>query len=238
MPAISQNAPRQPTNNRDYLTYDDTSDELGLNSRLWWSPQPGNQLFHVEGFGNVIICAGIKARHLVAPPVAGGEDEHRHLVAFPAPGFQNADPIHNRQAQIQDHTIIRFRIAQEVTLFAVGGIVDHIAGIGQGVDQLPVDIGIIFNDEYAHKRFLFARQPNTELAAHHGSCLSINHDNVQLALVARFDNISWGSATGKSYVEKLACGRHPLRDAGGGRGRNELVPIGLGQLEIGSNAGA
>ena len=36
---------------------------------------------HVEGLGHIVVGAGIEALHLVAPAVARGEDEHRHLLA-------------------------------------------------------------------------------------------------------------------------------------------------------------
>ena len=35
----------------NFVQYDDTSDSLGLNSRLWWIPEPGNQLFLVLNQG-------------------------------------------------------------------------------------------------------------------------------------------------------------------------------------------
>ena len=92
----------------------------------------GQHFFHVERLGDIIVGAGIEARHLVAPAVARGEDEHRHLLAGAAPFFQHADAIEHRQAEIENHRVIGFGVAEEMAFLAVHGLVDHIARIGQG----------------------------------------------------------------------------------------------------------
>ena len=46
----------------------------------------GEQLLHVEGLRYVIVGAGIEALDLVAPAVAGGQDDDRRLAALAAPG--------------------------------------------------------------------------------------------------------------------------------------------------------
>ena len=48
------------------------------------------QLLHVEGLGDVVVGAGIHAGHLVAPAVARGEDDDRHLALGAAPLLEHA----------------------------------------------------------------------------------------------------------------------------------------------------
>ena len=110
----------------------------------------GQHFFHLERFDHIIIGTGVKARHLVAPAVTRRENQHRHLLAGAAPFFQDADAVQNRQAEVQDHRIIGFGFAEEVPLLAIHGLVDHIACIAEGGHNLPVQVGIVFNDKYAH----------------------------------------------------------------------------------------
>ena len=56
----------------------------------------------------------------------------------------------HRQAEIEDDGVIGLGIAEEMALLAVHGRVDDIAGIGQRRHELPVEIGIILDDEQAH----------------------------------------------------------------------------------------
>ena len=105
---------------------------------------------HVEGLGDIVVGAGIEALHLVAPAVARGEDEHRHLAVGAAPFLEHADAVDHRQAEIEHDRVIGFGLAEIVAFLAVLGAVDHIARIGQSGDDLPVEIWIIFDDEQSH----------------------------------------------------------------------------------------
>ena len=108
------------------------------------------QLLHVEGLGDVVVGAGVHAGHLVAPAVAGGEDDHRHLALGAAPLLEHADAVHLRQAGIENDQVVGLGLAQEVALLAVEGRVDGVAGIGQRRHQLTIEIAIIFHDQDAH----------------------------------------------------------------------------------------
>ena len=87
--------------------------------------------------------------HLVAPAVARGENQNRHGAAGAAPGFQNRDTIHFRQADIENDGVVGFALAEIMPFLAVESAVDHIAGIGQRGGELPVEIGIVFDNEKA-----------------------------------------------------------------------------------------
>ena len=108
------------------------------------------QLLHVEGLGEVVVGAGVHAGHLVAPAVAGGEDDDRHVAVGAPPLLQHADAVHLRQADIEDDDVVRLGLAEEIAFLAVGGEVDGIARIGQRGHELALEIGIILDDENTH----------------------------------------------------------------------------------------
>ncbi len=111
---------------------------------------PRQHLLHMEGLGDIVVGAGIEALHLVAPAVARGEDQHRHLLALAAPGFQHREAVHLRQADIEHHGVVRFVLAEIMAFLAIMGAVDRIARIGQRFEDLAVEIGIVLDDEQTH----------------------------------------------------------------------------------------
>ena len=90
--------------------------------------QAGQQFFHVEGFGQVIVGTGIDAGHFFVPGVARSQDQHRHRAPGGTPFFQHRDAIHLRQTEIQHDRVVRLGIAHEVGIDAVVRHIDHIAG--------------------------------------------------------------------------------------------------------------
>ena len=104
-------------------------------------------LLHVEGLGDVVVGAGVHAGHLVAPAVARGEDEHRHLALVAAPLLEHAEAVHLGQAEIEHDGVVGLGIAEEMPLLAVEGGIDGVARIAQRRDELPVEIGIVLDDE-------------------------------------------------------------------------------------------
>src|SRR5437667_402889 len=77
------------------------------------------------------VDAGVEALHLVAPAVARGEDEHRHGAAGAPPSLEHRDAVHLGQADVEDDRVIGLAFAEKVTLLAVEGAVDHVAGVGE-----------------------------------------------------------------------------------------------------------
>jgi hypothetical protein len=78
------------------------------------------------------------------------EDKHGHNAARFAPFLQNGHAVHFRQAEIEHDCVIGLGVAEEMPLLAVGGRIDHVAGLAQGFLELTLQIGIVFNQEYAH----------------------------------------------------------------------------------------
>ncbi len=113
-------------------------------------PHARQQLLHVERLGDIVVGAGVHAGHLVAPAVARGEDDHRHLALGAAPLLEHADAVHLRQADVEDDDVVGLGLAEEVAFLAVEGGIDGIAGIGERRDQLAIEIAIILDDQNAH----------------------------------------------------------------------------------------
>ena len=67
-----------------------------------------------------------------------------------APALQHGDAVHLRQADVEDDGVIGLGVAEEVPLLAVMGPVDDIARLFQGLGELPVQIPVVLDNQYAH----------------------------------------------------------------------------------------
>ena len=113
---------------------------------------PRQHFLEMKRLCDIVVGAGVETLHLVAPAVAGGQDQNRHRAAVAPPGLQHRDAVHLRQADIEHDRVIGLAVAEKVPLLAVEGAIDHIAGVGQRRGELTIEIGIIFNDEQAQAR--------------------------------------------------------------------------------------
>ena len=111
---------------------------------------PCQHFFEMEWLRHVVVGAGVEPLHLVAPTVARREQQDRHGPPCPAPGFKHRNAVHLRQADIQHHRVVRFGLAEVVPLLTVKGTVDNVAGFGQRRRQLPVQVGIVLDNEKTH----------------------------------------------------------------------------------------
>ena len=93
--------------------------------------QARQHFLHVEGLGDIIVGAGVKALHLVAPAVARGEDQHRHLRPALRQSSSTRDAVHLRQADVEHDGVIGLGLAEEPALLAVEGAIDGIARLLQ-----------------------------------------------------------------------------------------------------------
>src|SRR5215471_3413181 len=106
-------------------------------------------LLEMEGFGDVVVRAGVKTLNLVAPAVARGQDEDRHGPAGAAPGLEHRDAVHLRQTNVENDRIVRLALAEKMAFFAVERAIDHVACVDERGRKLPVEIGIVLDDEEA-----------------------------------------------------------------------------------------
>jgi len=85
----------------------------------------------MKRLAQIIVGAGFKTIHPLMPGIAGGEHNHRNVIAFGAPGAQHLKPGFFRQSQVQYHRIVRFDIAENFSITAVAGQVRGKTSFGQ-----------------------------------------------------------------------------------------------------------
>src|ERR1700730_12410709 len=112
--------------------------------------QPCKDFLDMEGLGDIIVSPGVETLNLVAPPVAGSQNQHRHGAAGPAPFTEHGSTILFGQAQIQDNGIVRFGVAQKPSFFTIEGAADGIARLRKRGGYLAVEIHVILDDEQPH----------------------------------------------------------------------------------------
>ena len=135
-----------------------------LNSLLAWPADRRSKRAHarehfleMERLGDVVVGSGIEALHLVAPAVARGEHEHRHGASGAAPGFQDRDAVHFRQADIKNDRVVGLGLAEIMAFLAIEGAIDDIAGVGQRSGELAIEVGIVLDHEEAQGIILHSR---------------------------------------------------------------------------------
>ena len=101
----------------------------------------------MEGLRHIVVGARIHAGDLVAPPLARGQDQHRHLAVVAAPLLEHAQAVFLGEAEIEDDGVVGLGIAEEVPLLAVKGGIDRVARIAQRRYELTVEVWIVFHDE-------------------------------------------------------------------------------------------
>src|SRR5271154_5893410 len=107
-------------------------------------PEARQHLLHMKGLGDIIVGAGVDALDLVAPPVAGGQNQDRHRTAGLAPGLQDRDPVALGQADVEHDRIIGLGVAAKPALLAGESAVDRIARRLERGRYLAIEIAIVF----------------------------------------------------------------------------------------------
>jgi len=109
--------------------------------------QAGQQLGHVEGFGEVVVGARIEALHTVVNAITRGEDEHRQggqALAYP---LQHGNAVHHRQAQVEHDTVKSGGLQQTLSLRAVASAAHAVACVYQLRAQAVAQQFIVFNNQ-------------------------------------------------------------------------------------------
>ncbi|ANZ13603.1 hypothetical protein SNOUR_01415 [Streptomyces noursei ATCC 11455] len=112
--------------------------------------QPGEQHDEGEGFGQVVVCAGVEPIGLVVLAVLGGEHEdgrgHAALAQF------RADPVavDSRQHHIENDHLVRVLLGQLQAGQAVGDVLDRIALTAQSLPQGTADLRVVVDDQDVH----------------------------------------------------------------------------------------
>ena len=103
-----------------------------------------------KGFVDIVVSAGVEALDLVAPAVAGRQDDDRRLDAGAPPAVEHGDAVDLRQAEIEDDRVIRLGLAEEAAVLAVESLVDGVARMLEGGDDLAIEVFVVLDDEKTH----------------------------------------------------------------------------------------
>ena len=113
-------------------------------------PQPRQHLLHMERLGDVIVGAGVDALDLVAPPVAGGQDQDRHRAPGLAPRLEDRDAVALGQADVEHDRVIGLGVAAKPAFLAIESAVDRIARRLERGGDLAIEIAIVFDNQKSH----------------------------------------------------------------------------------------
>ena len=114
------------------------------------SPQARQHFLHMEGFGDIVVGAGVDALDLVAPSIAGGQDQDGHRASALAPGFEDRDPVAFGQADVEHDRVVRLGVAAKPAFLAVERAVDRIARSLKSGRHLTVEIPIVLDNQKPH----------------------------------------------------------------------------------------
>ena len=120
-----------------------------------WHAQPSGAaararapaLLQDETACDIVVGTGVEALHLVAPAIPRGKDQNRHGPAGAPPCLKHRNPVHLRQANVQDHRIVGLTLAEVMPFLAVESAVDDVAGVRQRGRELPIEIGIVLDNK-------------------------------------------------------------------------------------------
>jgi hypothetical protein len=76
----------------------------------------------------VVVRAGVDAVDALRPASARGQDQHRRAAVVRAPALEHGQPVHSRQAEVEDDRAIVLGVAAEPGFLAVAHDLDDVAG--------------------------------------------------------------------------------------------------------------
>ena len=112
--------------------------------------QARQHFLHMEGFGDIIVGAGVNALDFVAPSIARGQDQDRHCASGLAPGFEDRDPVAFGQADVEHDRVVRLGVAAKPAFLAIESAIDGIACRLEGRADLTVQIPIVLDNQKPH----------------------------------------------------------------------------------------
>ena len=118
------------------------------------SPQARQHFLHVEWLGDIVVGAGVDTLDLVAPSVAGGQDQDGHRASALAPRFEDRDPVAFGQADVEHDRVVRLGVAAKPAFLAVERAIDRVARSLKSSGHLTVQIPIILDNQKPHGRLL------------------------------------------------------------------------------------
>ena len=110
--------------------------------------EAGEELVHAEGFGDVVVSAGVEGGDLVSFCLADGEDDDRHG----APAAETADhfdAVDAWESEVEDDEIGVLCGCERQRRFAGGGEVDVVSARAEVGGECAEDLGFVVDGEDA-----------------------------------------------------------------------------------------
>ena len=111
----------------------------------------GQQFRERKRLDQVVVGTVAQTTHAILDLVARREHQHRHVPGLAQRG-QDAETVHAGQHHIQQDQVVLAFDRQVTAIDAVMGHIDHIATLAQALLQVARQLGVVFDDEYAHER--------------------------------------------------------------------------------------
>ena len=111
---------------------------------------PSFQLGELERLREIVVGAEIQALHPIIEIGLSGEDQHGNGRAALTQAAQHLQTVHARQAEIEDHGIVRLGHQRMICTRAVVDAVDRIAALGERLAQPVGQLGIVFGEQNPH----------------------------------------------------------------------------------------
>lgn len=111
---------------------------------------PHAQFFQGKGFGQIIVAAALKARHLVPDFPFCGQQQHRRCVSFRPERAQHRQSVHARHHNIQDQDVIATHSCRFQRVCAVSGPVHFIMMIFKICNNRVGHCFLVFRQKKPH----------------------------------------------------------------------------------------
>ena len=112
-------------------------------------PNPGPELGHREGLGEIIVGATIQALDPVREVIEGGEHEDRRVEPAAPERCAHAEAIESREDHVEDDQLIWIGRGPFERLVAVTDDVDRVAIVGEAAADRVRDGRLVLDDENA-----------------------------------------------------------------------------------------
>ena len=70
------------------------------------STQTRRHFVQIKGLAEIVVRAEVESFHALTDGVPGGEHEHRHVLSRGAPRFQNVEPVHAGEPEIENDGVV------------------------------------------------------------------------------------------------------------------------------------
>ena len=113
------------------------------------------ELLQAEGLGHVVVSAIVQTLDALFNAVGRREYQHRHGRAAGPQALEHLQPVHARQAQVQDQQVkLGVGHQRSIALAATGHVVDRRTRGPQGSQQTIGQHLVIFGNQYPHRCLL------------------------------------------------------------------------------------